>query len=63
VITLSGYKTTCTAPAGSSNIYAPKEKHPNKIKLTVHIPENIQENVRQQKVNRIYDILNPGISH
>ena len=34
----------------------------NKIKLTIHIPENIQENVRQQKVNRIYDILNPEIS-
>lgn len=35
----------------------------NKIKLTVHIPENIQENVRQQKVNKIYDILNPEIFH
>ena len=27
------------------------------IKVTVHVPEQLHERVRQQKVNRIYDIL------
>ena len=30
-----------------------------RIKVTVHIPENMSETSRQQKINRIYDILNP----
>ncbi len=32
------------------------------IKLVVHIPENVHESTRQQKINRIYNILNPEIS-
>lgn len=27
------------------------------IKVTVHIPENVSERVRQQKIDKIYDIL------
>ena len=33
------------------------------IKVTVHVPEQLHERVRQQKINRIYDILNPKKSH
>lgn len=29
----------------------------SKIKVTIHIPENVPR--RQEKINRIYDILNP----
>ncbi len=49
--------------ADNGNSHTANSNALNKIKLTVHIPENIQENVRQQKVNRIYDILNPEIFH
>ena len=27
------------------------------VKVTIHIPDNIPESLRQQKINRIYDIL------
>lgn len=27
------------------------------IKVTIHIPENINERMQRQKINRIYDIL------
>ena len=33
----------------------------NKVKVTIHIPDNISETVRQQKINRLYDILKPKI--
>lgn len=29
------------------------------IKVKVHIPENVSETVKQQKINRLYDILKP----
>ena len=29
------------------------------IRVTVNIPENVRDNIRQQKINRIYDILSP----
>ena len=29
------------------------------IKVTVHIPDHLSEMSRQQKINRIYDILSP----
>ncbi len=29
----------------------------DKIKVTVHIPENVRD--KQRKINQIYDILNP----
>lgn len=32
-----------------------------KVKVVISIPKDIHENVRQQKINRIYDILNPEI--
>ena len=32
-----------------------------KIHVVISIPKDIHENVRQQKINRIYDILNPEI--
>ena len=38
---------------------AVKAEPPKKIKVTVRIPDHLHERVRQQKVNRIYDILNP----
>lgn len=39
-----------------------KPRISGEIKVTVHIPERVHENVRQQKINRIYDILSPDIS-
>ena len=33
----------------------------NKVKVTIHIPDNISETIRQQKINRLYDILKPKI--
>ncbi len=32
------------------------------IKVTIHIPQDIPESIRRQKINRIYDILNPVTS-
>ena len=32
----------------------------NDIKVTVHIPDHISENVRREKINLIYDLLNPA---
>ena len=32
------------------------------IKVTVHIPENLNETSRRQKINRLYDILKPKAS-
>lgn len=29
----------------------------NDIKVTVHIPDHISENVRREKINLIYDLL------
>lgn len=56
------FKIITTDMADNDSSHTDNSNTLNKIKLTVHIPENIQENVRQQKVNRIYDILNPEIS-
>ena len=33
------------------------EKQP--LKVTVHIPENVSPDVRQRKINRLYDLLKP----
>lgn len=35
-----------------------KHEKPN-TKVTVHIPKSDSEIIRQTKINRIYDILNP----
>lgn len=34
----------------------------NGIKVAIRIPYNVAENIKQQKINRIYDILCPGAS-
>ena len=41
----------------TSNVVPVKMKGTKEIKVTVRIPENVQERVRQQKINQIYDIL------
>jgi len=32
---------------------------PAEIKVTVHIPEHVNPRIKRQKINRIYDILQP----
>lgn len=53
----------------SSNTTMPKYIHSpamsktrGNISVTVHVPGSVAENLKQQKINRIYDILNPEIS-
>lgn len=29
------------------------------IKVTIHLPEKVTENIKQFKINRLYDILKP----
>ncbi len=29
------------------------------IKVTVHLPDKVTENIKQLKINRLYDILKP----
>ena len=31
----------------------------NKIKVMVHLPDKTNDVIKQQKINRIYDLLNP----
>ena len=31
------------------------------VKVTVHIPSKVREDVRRQKINRIYDILTGAV--
>lgn len=33
------------------------------IPVSVHIPENVSANIRQQKINKIYDILKSEKTH
>lgn len=40
---------------------AVKDDITQKISVTVHIPENMSETSRRQKINRIYDILRPDV--
>jgi hypothetical protein len=35
-------------------------KMKKKIKVTVHLPEKVSEVIRQQKINRIYNLLKPN---
>ena len=32
----------------------------NNIKVTIHIPENVSESVKRNRINQIYDILKPA---
>lgn len=34
----------------------------SRIRVTIHVPVDVPESIRHQKINRIYDILNPEIS-
>ena len=36
------------------------EKSYDGIKVTIHIPENVSESVKRNRINQIYDILNPN---
>ena len=35
------------------------ERTVNGIKVTSHIPENVSESVKRNRINQIYDILKP----
>lgn len=34
---------------------------PGNINVTVHLPKKVTENIKQLKINKIYDILKPEI--
>ena len=55
-------KAAVSAPILDDGRNAVKINAAKQIRVTVRIPENITEIVRQQKINRIYDILNPESS-
>lgn len=57
VIILIKRDTTRITIPKNNVVHAPQQIHAKEIRLTVHLPENIPENVRLQKINRIYDIL------
>lgn len=44
----------------SATDYSAADAEPTQLNVTVHIPNNVHETIRRQKINRIYDILNPG---
>ncbi len=37
------------------------KNYPKEINVIIHIPDNVNENIKRQKINRIYDILKPDI--
>lgn len=39
--------------------YAVKTKTSNGILVTIRLPECLHERIRQQKINQIFDVLNP----
>ena len=43
---------TTTAVAGG-------KKHSAEIKVTIHLPDNVSDAAKQQKINRLYDLLKP----
>lgn len=36
-----------------------KKDNTKTVKVTIHIPDKVSENIKQQKINRLYDILKP----
>lgn len=36
-----------------------KRKDTKTVKVTIHIPDKISENIKQDKINRLYEILKP----
>lgn len=49
--------TTIIVQKDDKNVNERKE-----IKVKISIPENVDDNLRIQKINRIYDILSPKIN-
>lgn len=47
------YDTATTYPKNNMGNIAAKE-----INVVIHTPSNLHEHIKQQKVNKIYDILN-----
>lgn len=47
---------TTTAVAENETDSAEKDF---KVIVTIHIPDNVSETLKQQKINRLYDILKP----
>lgn len=39
------------------------QKDSKEIRVVVHTPKNMHERIKQQKINRIYDILNHEVSY
>lgn len=53
----------------SSNTTLPKYIHSpaihktrEDVRVTIHVPRTVAATLKQQKINKIYDILNPKIS-
>ncbi len=42
-----------------SNIAEPNNNDTSAFKVTIHIPDTVPDSVRQQKINKLYDILKP----
>lgn len=36
-----------------------EQENTKTVKVTIHVPDKISENIKQQKINRLYDILKP----
>lgn len=51
------HDTTRITLQQSNIVHTSQKIHSKEIKLTIHLPENIPENLRLQKINRIYDLL------
>jgi len=54
---LSKIKTGAVRTAATSTNGIDRANSSTKLKVTVHIPETVQR--RQEKINKIYDILKP----
>ncbi len=46
--------------ANSRNSFKARSSVNKEIQVTIRLPEKVPENVKQRKINRIYDILNPN---
>lgn len=36
-----------------------KQENIKTVKVTIHVPDKISENIKQQKIKRLYEILKP----
>ncbi len=45
--------------ANSRDSFKTRSDVNKEIQVTIRLPEKVPENVKQRKINRIYDILNP----